>query len=124
MKERQRKGELKGRKVKDEVDSFFASTDDDGDFKVTFDEYKQLWVPRKGGKKGGAKASGGKGGSFFSFKPLIDWNAPIYPQLLDLIEGLPERAQAFAKESPYIAFSGFMMSSAAVYIGGQVARVW
>ena len=121
-KNAQREGKLPaGRKVKDEVDAFFRSADDDGDSKVTFDEYKQLWVKSKKSstKRAEAEKNADVGG---------EWSVSYFlgeiKSATQKLNKLIVKARAYAKESPYVALAGIGVTTAVVYVGGQVVRVW
>ena len=116
LKSAQREGSLTpGRKIKDEVDLFFRSADDNGDMRVTFDEYKQLWVHSKKKKKGG-------GGARERFPPIF--SMAFVNAKLEQLRRLAEAARAYAQQSPYVALSGIGVMSAAVYVGGMAVRLW
>ena len=127
MKDAQRQGKLgEGRKVKDEVDSFFNSCDDDGDFKVTFEEYKQLWIKvKKKAKKGAKRKSGADPDTFLGFLRYHAEEAFEEVQALPAtLKRLAAQARAYAQASPYVALASVSVMSAAVYVGGQVVRIW
>lgn len=124
-KNAQREGKLAaGTKVKDEVDKFFQQCDDNGDMKVDFEEYKQLWIK---GKKTKAKAKARAAAALDDGTVLGFLRAYVLPELMELptrASKLAEQARKYAKESPYVALSGVGVMSAAVYVGGMVVRVW
>ena len=116
-KNSQRKGELpEGAKVKDQVDSFFASCDNNGDMRCSLKEYKQLWGFKL--KKKPAESEDEESRSFISELTSRVWQIPA-----DL-ERLAKSAREYAKQSPQAALAGVGATSAAVYIGGMVAHVW
>jgi len=115
MKNAQREGKLSASTtVKAEVARFFA-VDANGDGKVSFDEYKVMWTPKK--KKKGSRDAAADEPADPSF---MGQARRLYATLVRL----GESAREYARESPYVALSGVGIMSACVYVGGMVVRVW
>lgn len=119
-KNSQRKGELReGAKVKDEVDKFFSSCDNNGDLRCSLKEYKQLWGFKLKKKKSAEGDDDGDDGP-----SLLASLASTLKQVPAIAERLVQSTREYAKAAPYAALSGVGAMSAAVYVGGMVARVW
>ena len=127
-KDAQRKGTLtQGAKVKDEVQRFFDKCDEDYDDRCDLLEYHRLWDGMRKKKKKSSKqqqqqqqrrATGGSSGAFAA--QVAEALATAQERLSRLITS----ARDHARESPYVALSGVSAMSAAVYVGGMVARSW
>ena len=95
-------------KLDKDLEEFFR-LDRNGDNYISFSEYKHMWVePKVDKSKGGGSAS-----EILSWR---DW-IPDPDQAF-------ESARTFTAESPYAVLSGIGITTAAVYVGGMVARFW
>ena len=114
IKNMQRQGKLQaGQTVKREVETFFKTCDDDDDGKVVFKEYKKMWIKTK--KK--SKTSG-------TDEPGEDSLRGRLKASLQQAQEQFEKAREYARNSPYVAVSGVVAMSGAMYVGGLAARIW
>ena len=106
--EARKKDEDGPEKLDKDLEEFFR-LDRNGDNYISFSEYKHMWVePKVDKSKGGGSAS-----EILSWR---DW-IPDPDQAF-------ESARTFTAESPYAVLSGIGITTAAVYVGGMVARFW
>uniref|UniRef100_A0A7S2DZ47 EF-hand domain-containing protein n=2 Tax=Haptolina brevifila TaxID=156173 RepID=A0A7S2DZ47_9EUKA len=107
--------------INEEVDDFFRQVDKDKDEKVTFYEYKFMWVSPKnkgsrdgeGGAIPGAEGSGEKDLAYFVGPTAATYLEAQFPELL-------ESASRLAAEQPEMLLGGFGVSTAALFIGSRV----
>ena len=77
-------------------------------------EYKWMWVEPKADKGSSASASSASSSTIMSGP--VSW----FTNPADIFES----ARTMAQESPYALLSGVGVTTAAVYVGGMVARIW
>jgi len=90
-------------KVDEDLTQFF-SLDRNEDNLISFHEYKFMWVEKREAKTLNGPSS------------WFDW----LPHPAEALE----KAHTMTVEAPYVVLSGVGFTTAAVYVGGMVARIW
>lgn len=104
-------GESKsGKTVEEELEQFFESVDKDKNGKVTFYEYKFMWVSPKGKNVPGGEES--------EFTPGLDYY--IGETLAGLVSSLPGVGD-LAEKSPGAVVGGISVTTVAMCVGGRAA---
>jgi len=96
-------------KVDEDLKKFFQ-LDKNQDNLISFHEYKFMWVEAREDKSKAGPSS------------WTDWASS--ESALDRLESAREHMMAQMVEAPYAVLSGIGVTTAAVYVGGMVARIW